>query len=178
MAFRYVKTYERGDADARFLEGKWFSPPLSTVNDLVSCRTLCLDGAHPYGTGRCEGFVFAVNGCTNWPTAKCFLYDGDNHGNDANMQVTQHPFDSAASCACGYGDGCDTFQRHEEEHSDSMHILLLITSALQMIIMLASVACICWGRCKRTQSWQLSLPFLQSSELSSGSAQVATNAAV
>ena len=171
MAFRYVKTYERG-GDGRFLEGKWFSPPLSTVNDLVLCRTLCLDGAHPYGTGRCEAFVFAVSGCTNWPTAKCFLYDGDNHGNAANMQVPQHPYGGAESCACGDGDGCDTFQR--EEHADSLHIFLVISSAIQILIVLGAMGRIFWGCCKRTQSRQLSLPFLQTSD--SSAAQLAANA--
>ena len=142
--FRYVKAYF-GSAEADYLSGKWFSPPRTAdVPDLGTCRNLCLDGAHPEGTGRCEAFVFVPSGCQHWPLAdvrgltlaRCFFYDGDNHGNNGNMQLVrgQPVGNDALHCSCGDGDACDVFERTDD--ASSLSVALLVASVLQLALLL------------------------------------------
>ena len=129
--FRYVKTFDRKTPDSTFLDDKWFAAARGVVRDLVSCRTLCLDGAHPYGTGRCTAFVFVDAGCKNWP-AKCFLYDEDNHGNAPNMAI-EPKLGGPRACGCGLGDGCDTFARVSFA-PDGLSVAVLVVGVTQLVL--------------------------------------------
>ena len=153
--FRYVKTYYA--SHAHYLDGKWFAPPRTEgVQELGTCRNLCLDGAHREGSGRCVAFVFAVDGCAHWPIAdargltlaRCFLYDGDNHGNDANMHVLQPTGSVQQFCACDDGDGCDVFERVESEHDVSGIMLAVCVMQLVLLCLIACATVRGW-RCKR-----------------------------
>eukprot|EP00928_Gymnodinium_smaydae_P026754 TRINITY_DN20912_c0_g1_i1.p1 TRINITY_DN20912_c0_g1~~TRINITY_DN20912_c0_g1_i1.p1 ORF type:complete len:156 (+),score=13.99 TRINITY_DN20912_c0_g1_i1:202-669(+) len=141
-------------SDYDFLEGKYFErmQPAAGVSAGIgvsyeTCRQYCADG----GTDRCDAFIWAPQGCKNWDgthniAALCLIYDGDNHGQKANVGEAV-VVGLNRQCNCGYGDACEVFVKTSFSATDSGRLTWAIVgiSVFQLVFTLC-LFCIVWRR--------------------------------
>lgn len=142
--FEYVKL-SYGSKDAGYLNGKYFAqsaaiPHPSNALDLnptyATCRAFCLDGGGAHGTAVCEAFLWAPVGCKHWTPGStlCLFYDGDNHGQAANVDGSGST--TARQCACAFGDDCYVFRRTHMLPLYRVSVAGLICSVLTLVVLL------------------------------------------